>query len=234
MAITYTVYSATRDNSAGLFTVVSPSLTLAANDVIVVIFIADDNDAPANITISNSGSALTWNSIASTNTTGNCKVVAWWALSPDSTARTVTVTHDNTTSTTRRLHCIVHTGAHTTNPVPAGKVSSGVGGADVSQAITPTASGSALWMGAGDWNATNSFAAASNCTLADNFHDAGQFTAALIRPTTQPRTDANAFTIGETDTNGKIAWLAFEVQAAASSQSQAPRSVYHMRQQGMS
>lgn len=39
----------------------------------------------------------------------------------------------------------------------------------------------------------------------------------IIRPTTQPRTDANAFTLGETDTSGDIAYVIWEVQAAASS-----------------
>lgn len=216
MPITYTINSATTDNSGGSTAVTSGSLTLAVNDVVVAVWIADDNDVPGTPTISNSGTALTWTQIAMTNTTNNCKVAAWWALVPDSASRTVTVTNGGgSTTTTRRLHSIVHTGAHTTNPVPTGKVFSGAGATDVSQSITPTASGSALWMAAGDWNATNSFAAAASCTLADNFNDAGQMTAALIRPTTQPRTDGAAFTLGETDTSGLITWVAFEVQAAA-------------------
>jgi len=70
-------------------------------------------------------------------------------------------------------------------------------------------------MFAGDWNATNTFAAIADCTLFGPHHSGGHYTGTAVRPSTQPRTDAAAFTIGETDTAGKIAWVAFEVQAAA-------------------
>lgn len=214
MAITYAIWSATTDNSAASFVTTSPSLTLATNDIVVAIYGISDSNNAGTPTITNSGSALTWNLIANIGATGNCKVEAWWAKLADNTARTVTVTHTVDTNQTKRLHCIVHTGAHQTDPVPTGKVYSATGATDASQSITPTASGSALWMMAGDWVPTNSFAAIANCTLEDTLHDAGMYTVTLVRPTTQPRTDANAFSIGETDTAGTIAWLAFEVQAA--------------------
>jgi hypothetical protein len=69
----------------------------------------------------------------------------------------------------------------------------------------------------GDFAATNTFAAAANCTLATAaFHEAGRFTAVPVRPTTQPRTTAAAFTLGETDTAGTITFVAWEVQASPS------------------
>lgn len=212
MAITWTRYSATVTSSEVQATT-SPSLTLATGDIIAVAYGHSDNGLAGALSIANSGSALSWNLSAQTNTGSNTKVSVWWALCPDNTARTVTVT--STAGQTKRLHCIVHTGAHQTDPLPSGKVYSGTGATDVSQLITPTATGSALWMLAGDWAATNTFAAGANCTLEDSFHDAGQMSLALVRPTTQPRTDAAAFTISETDTAGTIAWIAFEVQAAA-------------------
>jgi len=82
----------------------------------------------------------------------------------------------------------------------------------VSQAITPTSAGSMLCMIAGDWSAGNTFVARANCTLEQTYAPAfATFT--LIRPTTQPLPDTSAFTLGETDTAGTIAWVAFELQA---------------------
>jgi len=206
----------TVDNSAAEASITSGMLALSIGDVLTVELIADDNANFGTPTISNSGSALAWTNIATTNTNGNCKVAAWWALLADNTDRPVTLNGSAAPSgTTRRLHCNVHTGAHQTNPVPIGNVFSGVGATDVSQLITPTAAGSALHLAVGDWNATNTFAAGANCTLDAAFNDTGQMSSALVRPTTQPRTDAAAFTISETDTGGTIAWIAFEVQAAA-------------------
>jgi hypothetical protein len=215
MALSFVRYSATVDNSVLVATIDSPTLTLAPNDVIVALIICDDNTGPGSLSIANSGSALSWTNIATTNTNNNCKVAGWWAVCSDSTSRTVTITQGaGTTNVTRQLHCLVHTGALTSDPVPAGNVFSGVGATDVSQSITPTSSGSMLWMTAGDWGQTNSYAAIANCTLEDTFDDTGRMTAVLVRPTTQPRADALAFTIGETDTSGTLAWLAFEVQKA--------------------
>ena len=214
MAITYTSDNVDRAHGSGFFDITSGSLSIAVDDIILALWAVEDNTNVGVVSISNSGTALTWNLIAQTNTGSNCKVSAWWAISAHNENRTVTVNHtlDNTKAT--KLCCHVLTGAHLTNPVPPGNVFSGTGATDVSQSITPTASGSALWMAAADWAATNTFAAIANCTLDSTTHAGGFYTATVIRPTTQPRTDANAFTIGETDTAGTIAWIAFEVQAA--------------------
>lgn len=220
MAITYT--SDNVPQAAGVNRqITSGTLTIATNDIVTVIHLSEDHDSEGTLTISNSGTALTWNLIGSGGATANCRATAWWAKSAGNENRTVTVNNSTATTTAKSLSCRVHTGAHQTTPVPAGNVFSGTGATDVSQAITPTASGSALWMGAGDWAATNTFAAIANCTL-DNTYAPTNFTGTIVRPTTQPRTDAVAFTIGETDTSGKIAWIAFEVQAAASAVSSVP------------
>lgn len=214
MAITYTVD--TIDSNANTATITSSTLTVLSTSVIVALYVHENNDDAGALTISNSGTALTWTNIATTNTTNNCKSAGWWAFGDSNGNRTVTVTKANVFTHRRRLNSIVHEGAHATTPVPVGKVLSGVGGTDISNSMTPTdANGSALWLNLGDWNATNSFAAATNCTLESTFHDAATYTTTLVRPTTQPRTDGSAFSLGETDTSGKMAWIAFEVVAAA-------------------
>lgn len=211
MAITYTSDDV-NTGASRLTSLTSSTLTIATDDVVIVMCVTEDNLNTGTFSISNSGTALSWNTITITNTNNDCKVGCWWAKATTTQNRTVTVSWSNTNAAL--LSCRVHTGAHATDPVPSGNIFSGVGGTDVSQSITPTASGSALWMACGDWGATNSFAAITNCTLEATYHQAGLYTGTIVRPTTQPRTDGSSFTIGETDTSGTIAWVAFEVQAA--------------------
>jgi hypothetical protein len=218
VAITYAVN--TVDSVASSATIVSGTLTVLSTSVITVIFSGADNGNFGTCTIANSGTALSWNSIAVTNTASNCKVQGWWAFGDANGNRTVTVTH-SFNSKPRRLNSIVHEGADQTTPIPAGKVLSGVNAADVSNSMTPTnANGSALWLAVADWNQTNTFAAIANCSkeVADS-DVAGEYTTCLLRPTTQPRTDGSAFTLGETDTGAKNAYIAFEVVAAATAPS---------------
>lgn len=188
-------------------------LTMLTNDIIIAVAVTEG--PTANATISNSGTALSWNPITSVEAANNCWVYAWWAKSAGNENRTVTF-GDNNSAVYKMIRVRVCTGAHQTDPVPAGNVFSGSSGTDVSQAITPTASGSALWFICGDFAASNTFAAIANCSFDGTLVNyGGRYTSVLIAPTVNPRTDANAFTIGETDTGGTIAWVAFEVQAAA-------------------
>ena len=199
--------------------VASSSLTVAVNDVILVLYCNEDNSLAGALSIAKSAgtsTVSTFTNIATTNTNGECKSAGWFCTVTGSGTFTVTVSKAGSSNNISQLATIIHTGADTTNPCPSGNRFSGIDtNGDTVQSITPTASGSALWMIAGDWNATNTFAAAANCTLADTYHSAGLFTSTIIRPTTQPRTDANAFTIGESDTGATIAWVACEIQAAS-------------------
>lgn len=207
-----TISGISQDNTATSGATVSTgTLTILNNDIIVVFYANEDNGTAGNLTIANSGTALSWNLIAQTSTSSNCKVSAWWAKSAGNENRTVTVT-ESISGGSKAIWARVHTGAHQTDPCPAAKVFSGVNATDVSQSITPSATGSALWMICGDWGATDSFSAISNCTLENKVHGEGAYTATLIRPTTQPRSSGSAFTIGETDTSGQIAWIALEVR----------------------
>lgn len=225
MPITYTVGTASTDNSANQGACTTSSMSLTSGDMVLLLMVADDNTTATSgtHTPSNSSSALTWNTITPTNVGSNTKIYGWWAQVSDNTARTFTIT-SSVTSITRRLYAIVHTGAHASDPVPSANIFTGAGGqTSVSRSITPTdANGSALWMAVGDWNATNAITAGTNCTLADSFHDAGQMSAGLLRPTTQPRTDGSAFTLAASASGGALIYMAVEVRAAATS-SPAPK-----------
>jgi hypothetical protein len=209
MALTYTVYWETLAPATSR-TITSTSRSYTSGDLVLVLYVNEVYDGGA--TIANSGTAQTWTKHASTANNDDCEVVAWSCVMNTTQSMTISVTNP-ISNQSAAIAVIPHSGQHAT-PVPSGNVFSGFGATDVSQSITPTSSGSALWMIAGDWATTNSFAAIANCTINDT-HASAAYTGVLIRPTTQPRTDANAFTIGETDTSGQISWIALEVQAAA-------------------
>jgi hypothetical protein len=215
MALTYTVFRDTANPSGAGGDITSTSRTYNSGELLTVNVSISDNASAGNLTIANSGTAQSWTNIVTTNTINNCKVAAWYCVMSVTQAMTITVSGDGAPVKSTTLDVIQHAGQHATTPVPVGKVFSGTSATDVSQSITPTSSGSCLWMLAGDWSQTNTFAAIANCTLDQTTDQAGEQTTTLIRPTTQPRTDANAFSIGETDTAGTIAWIAYEVQAAA-------------------
>jgi hypothetical protein len=224
MSITY----GTVEHEYGPFTGGSPktsaSIVIGAGDLVVILATWNDNNAAGNASITNSGSALTWNQFADVATGG--RIVGWWAISPNAEDRTVTVAWDSGNNLVTTLYSIVHGGAHATNPIPPGNVFSGSGSAGVSQSITPTASGSALWLIAtnAENTSTATFTPGAGCTAQDNIvydtHDT-----VLIRPSTQPRTDGAAFTLSETHTGNTatVSWLAFEVQAAGAAAAAAKR-----------
>lgn len=205
-------------STGGGVALVSNALTVITGDFLTVAICYPDNANSTARTISNTGTAIVWTNKIETNVAANCKVVLYTGTAGATPPTTVTVTDTAglLLNGTKVLFVAVHTGQHATTPLPAGNLFSGTGGTDVSQAITPTSSGSALWFLAGDWSQTNTFAVIANCSqVAAPYNESGQLTAIGVQPTTQPRTDAVAFTIGETDTGGKIAWIAWEVQAAA-------------------
>jgi hypothetical protein len=211
MALTYTVFE---DQLLGVSdTITSTSRSFNAGELVVIAWCTADNFAASTPT--NSGTAQTWVEISQVGAAGSCRVAAWYCVISTTQSMTISVQATESGPMGKALYTIQHAGQHATTPVPAGNRFSGTISSDASQSITPTASGSCLWMFAGDWNATDTFAAAADCTLNNKIQQGGQQTTTLIRPTTQPRADTSAFTIGETDTGGPIAWAAWEVQAAA-------------------
>lgn len=216
MAITYTIDSKGQANGVSS-AITSNTLTCATGDFITIMGIYADNAESTAWTVSNTGTAITWTLQSQTNTGSNCKVVLWTGTAGATPPTTVTVTSTagSLTNGSKYITTICHTGAHATTPLPAGNIFTGTSTNNVSRSITPTSSGSALWMPCADWNQTNTFAAGANCTIQGTYNETGFMTCTIVRPTTQPRTDAAAFTLSETDTGATIAYIAFEIQAAA-------------------
>jgi len=225
MALTYTTDF--KGQAIGVSaTITSNSFTANTGDFITIAACYADNPDATAWTVSNTGTAITWTKNIETNTGANCKVVVWSGTVGATPPTTVSVqsTAGTATNGSKALFTAIHTGVHTVTPLPAGNLFSGTGGTDVTQAITPTSTGSALWMLVGDWSQTNSFAAAASCTLAATaYNEAGQQTVVPIQPTINPRTDAASFTIGESDTAGTIAWAAWEVQSESNISNYNPR-----------
>jgi len=225
MALTYTTDF--KGQALGVSaTITSNSFTANTGDFITIVACYGSNPNSTAWTVSNTGTAITWTKQIETNTGSNCKVVMWSGTVGATPPTTVSVQSTAGTDTfgSKALFTAIHTGAHTVTPLPAGNLFSGTGGTDVTQAITPTSTGSALWMLVGDWSQTNSFAAAASCTLAATVYNEGsEQTVVPIQPTINPRTDAASFTIGESDTSGLIAWAAWEVQSDPSISNYNPR-----------
>lgn len=243
MPITYSV--AATSSPTGNWTggnISSASTAVTAGQLIVVIWSSGWNGAAGvgTLSISNTGSVgagLTWTFIgqnSSPSSGDNGKNAAWYAVAARNENITITVNNSGWQDMGKRLTTIVHSGAHATTPVPAGKVFIADSQANTaSRSITPTASGSALWMVINDYNGGATATAGANCSFEGAVDAvAGSYTVALVRPTTQPRTDAAAFTLSASNTGALYTYLAFEVQAAGggSSQSQAPRSMHQLRQ----
>lgn len=203
--------------------VTSDSISVAINDIVTVAWVVENNSSDAGgiqtPSISNTGTALSWQNIGNSGLIAgsgdSTYIQGWWAKATAAESITITTAGSGSGAYHASQSVVVHTGAHQTAPIVAGNVFSGRNATDVSQAITPKSSGSCLWGVFGDWAQTNTFAAIANCTIESSQDDAGKYTAVVIRPTTQPRTDWSAFTLGETDTSGDIAYLIWEVRAPA-------------------
>lgn len=155
----------------------------AGSVIIVSSFTCDsfNNDWPASgfPTITDSlGAHLTWNNFANVFSnsagTGVCRVALWWAYCPSAqTGMSVTVT-DSVTSgqyiEDLDVAVTVWTGANTTGPIGALVTNAaGASSTSVSQAITPTALGSALVLACGQNQpaASVTLTAGSGCAVRD-------------------------------------------------------------------
>jgi hypothetical protein len=219
VALSYTTF-AFDDNTATSpgGDITTTSRTYNAGELVAILFSVDDNGTANNLSIANSGTAQTWTLIANTGSVaGSEHAAGWYCVMSVTQAMTITVSGDSGSSFTSCAAVIQMAGQHGTTPVPVGNIFSGTGAFDPSQSITPGASGSCLWMIASSFSSGESFTPVANCTI-DQTSGASNFKAVLIRPTTQPRPNASAFTIGETETNGPIAWIAFEVREFVSTQ----------------
>lgn len=217
MALAATVFQDFNDSGVASGDLTTTSRTFNAGELIVVCYVNEGNTNPTNVlTIVNSATAQTWTprgNAANTAATDNCQVNIWSCVMSVTQAMTISITGTSGSLRDALIWTIQNSGQNATTPIPAGNVFSGASGHNVSQSITPTSVGSDLWMVAGDFGATNTFAAIGGCTLDQLHNSAGAATFALIRPSTQPLTSTSPVTLGETDTGGTIAWVAFEIQS---------------------
>ena len=217
----------TATHGAGIATAVATTVvthTITATSLVVAIFQAADNqtvttDAATPMTVS--GTAMTWTKVAEvTPTTGSTRCVTriYAAISNGAGSRTFTHTRAFATAFDRRLSIYAFEGALTTvaTAIPVGnRFVDTTPAAGTSQAITPAGVGSMILGAIGDWSQTNTFAALANNTLSNTINTAGQYTAVMVEPTTNPLASGAAFTWGANTTAGSCTSCVIEIVPAA-------------------
>jgi hypothetical protein len=212
MALSYSQfdYSALGSTSAS-----SASLSYTAGQPILVMAAAPV--AAFNPTISDTAT-LTWNSLG-TKTGTNEQVVAWYAI--PSGAGSTTITVSNSALAILGFRVCTFTGAGTPLLVGSGTTGAITSATTISQVVSPTTSGSALFLFVSTSGGTvNTIPATANagCTVDSNSFN-NSFNAVWgIRPTTNPLTSNSSFTLSATTdgTSQDDAWLAVEVPFASS------------------
>jgi hypothetical protein len=209
MALTYAVDSNRfGENLSSVIT--SNLMRVNDSDLIVVMHCRGYYDTPA--TIANDGTAITWNSIASS--TGASPPIAWygWVSGNRYLRLSVTISGNHGAS----LYVLIIKGAHPSNPIPSGNIFLGNDSGDNTLVnITPTKAGSMLFGIVVDYNNTT-WTARTNNTLLWNDYLNGSHAGCVVAPTTQPLTDTSTFAWGETNVGGAglVSYIAFEVQSA--------------------
>jgi hypothetical protein len=167
------------------------------------------SDGDVGSSISDSGT-LTWTLIGRQRGAGYDEAVAWWAVAPSATSRTVTVTA--TTNTVYKfLQVLAITGADTTTPigdVDQGNVPSGT----LSASVTSSAAGSMALAAYADWNAGAEPTAATGTTAISAWRQ--NSTGAALRRTALSTAATQTMTVATSAPTAKIAYVLFEVLAA--------------------
>lgn len=234
MPITYTPGSVSSSSNTASGLVSSGTINFQAGELVTAVMVFTDANPAGNVTMANNNGALTWTLIQDASVGGGCRVIAWWARVDTTGNRQLQPTWDSGNNLTWAMYWIRHVDADA-GATPIGGSSKGTGASSVSYTLTPAAAGSALWMVAADANGANvqSITAGTNCAV-DQQSIGDQFTSALIRPATNPRTDGSAFTLAETHTGSGVSWVGFEVKAASSGPPQSVRSMHQRCLHGMS
>lgn len=289
MAITYkkTFKALPSSSGADLTSETLPAIT--TGDFITVTVTISAYASDTTVALTNTGTAIAWALQDSVKVTGNSQIYLFSGYAGATPPTTITATESGTNSTThsKTLDIVSHTGASTVSPLKASNIFKGSGSHNASQLISLSDSGSCIWGTYVDNNATNSLVQIASCTkdgginitgTIDNgsgsagttlnvtavfggsliqvgkiligtgvaantyvtgfltgtggtgtytvstsqlvastnikgggYHEPGVYTVAPIRANTQPRTTSANFTIGETDTAGNIAWIAYAV-----------------------
>lgn len=195
----------------------APLISFQAGEFAVVMMVFRDDVPAGNITVSNTNGVLTWNLIQDANVGGASRVLAYWARVDTTASRRVTASWDSGNNLTWAQYYVRMTGVDA-GATPIGSSSKGSNVASATYNITPAGSGSAAFMLAADANSTGTqtISAGSGCGIVMQATGNTHFCSAVISPTTNPRTDASAFTLAETHTGTGVSWVGFEVKAAAS------------------
>jgi hypothetical protein len=197
----------------GVSASISANIAAKTGNLIIIQAAYADNSESTAWTITNTGSAITWTKKIETNTTSNCKVVVWTGVAGAVPPQSITVT--STAGTGLNGAKVLNIDVAQNAGTDIVNIFSGTLATDVSQAVTPTTSNSAVRLFAADWAATNSFTAGNaNTLLTNNVTIAGELSAAALRTIPDPLTSNSAVTIAELDTAGTIAWAAFEIPLA--------------------
>jgi hypothetical protein len=223
VAISYTVDQAT--SAATTTTTTSNTVSVVSGNLIVVgiaFELGSVDNLDGGTPVTNTGTAFTWTKIADTHggvDGGDCRVALYSATA--TATQSCTVTHNRFGSgvaTNRRITTFVISNQAATTPIPSGNIKVKYpGSATASETITPTATGSLMFMIAGDWNQVNSYTALTNNTVDSTSNIGGAYTTALIRPTSNPLSSGSAFTLGATCTGARSVHVAFEAVAQAGS-----------------
>jgi hypothetical protein len=202
MALTFSTTDVQNTTLATAIT--SGSISYTAGQPIVLLAGANTG----TLTPSSSG-GFTWTQIGS-NTANTGQAAAWYTIPGSSGSSTFTMT--GSAGWIGAMRVITHTGAGT--PTNSFNGTTSTGGATVAQAITPTSSGSALWMITADNNANFNPEISPNgaCSSTSLYFSSGAVCVQAISPTTNPLTSNSVFTIGGTAASlVSTSWVAFEV-----------------------
>ena len=186
-------------------------------DFITLAVVFASETAVSAESVSNDGSAIAWQIIEQAADVLNARIVLYAGAvtgpTPPGTI-SVTATAGSVLTCRKALFIAAHRGAASNKPGDMmTNVWIGTGGADVTQSIPASGHGSCYWFVCADANATNTFAAAAGCELL-HVYDNASFTGAAIAPQQQPLQSGIPFTIGESDTGARVAWMGWEVRAA--------------------
>lgn len=215
--MTITVVTSFSFVNVGTTTVNSTTFTSAINDIICATLFGEDATNQTTSGVFNSGTGFTWNAVTSQSAASNTLIKSYWALATSTQSMTVTGTC-TAVGFDLALWIGIHKGCVTTNAVPSGTIFTGNTNSSlaISSNVSPTSTGSALWLFASDWAAVTSYAAlANNTTSASNF-DPAHYNLVVDQPITQPRTDQAAFILGiSQSTTAKTSFIGFEVVASS-------------------
>jgi len=210
MALSFTAYDYNTGTVSSATSLPSASIPYSAGQPITVSVSA--NGSGATISVADT-KGLTWNQLV-TNSSNGEPVTVWYAI-PVSSGSTV-VTASATVASWMSMRVTTYQNAGT--PRSLGASGTLAASTPFSLVVTPTSSGSALWLIANDFNAvTGAVTTGSGMSSYNEYNSGGGHVDTIILgPTTNPLTSAANFTLAGTTAAGTaVDYVAFEVPFVA-------------------